>query len=186
MVLIPTLWLPILISAVIVFVASSLIHMVLGYHKNDFNRVPAEDELMEAMRRFELKPGDYMLPRPRSMADLKSAEFTDKRMKGPVAIMTVLPSGRVGMGPQLGMWFVYSLAVGVLAAYIAGRALGAGAPYLHVFRFAGCTAFIAYGAAHWPTSIWYGRSWGTTIRNTIDALVYGTLTAGTFGWLWPR
>ena len=30
------LWLPILLSAVIVFVASSLIHMVSGWHKSDY------------------------------------------------------------------------------------------------------------------------------------------------------
>jgi hypothetical protein len=34
-------------------------------------------------------------------------------------------------------------------------------------------------------SIWYHRSWGTTLRYTVDGLVYALLTAGIFGWLWP-
>jgi hypothetical protein len=35
-------------------------------------------------------------------------------------------------------------------------------------------------------SIWYSRAWINTIKSTIDGLIYALLTAGTFGWLWPR
>jgi hypothetical protein len=76
--------------------------------------------------------------------------------------------------------------VSVFAAYITGRALGPGANYLEVFRFAGTTSFLGYSMALLQTSIWYKRNWGTTIRVMIDGLLYGLLTAGTFGWLWPR
>ena len=55
-----------------------------------------------------------------------------------------------------------------------------------MFRFVGVTAFLAYAAALWPMSIWYRRSWLTTFKGTVDGLVYALLTAGTFGWLWPR
>ncbi len=180
------LWLPILLSAVIVFVMSSIVHMVLRYHHADYRRVPAEDELMEALRKFDLKPGDYLVPRPENMEDMRKPEFQAKRQKGPVLLMTVLPAGQAGMGSQLVRWFLYLIVVGVLAAYVAGRALGPGAHYLQVFRFAGCTSFVAYVVGLWQDSIWYGRSWGTSFRYTIDALLYSLLTAGTFGWLWPR
>jgi hypothetical protein len=84
------------------------------------------------------------------------------------------------------LWFLYGIAVSVCAAYIAGRALPSGASYLQVFRFAGTTAFIGYSLALWQMSIWYRRSWVTTFKATVDGLIYGLLTAGTFGWLWPR
>ncbi len=181
-----SLWLPILLAAVLVFIASSLLHMVLGYHKNDVRRVPKEDEAMNALRPFGLAPGDYALPCAGSMKDSQSPAFAEKLTRGPVLFFTVVPSGPRHMGKLLGMWFIYSIVVGVFAAYIAGRALGPGAHYLEVFRFAGCTAFVGYSLALWQNSIWYGRSWITTIKATVDGLIYALLTAGTFGWLWPR
>jgi len=118
--------------------------------------------------------------------DMRSPEFLEKRRKGPVMVLTVLPSGPPSMGSYLGLWFLYSAVVGLLAAYVAGRALPVGAPYLHVFRFVGATAFIGYSVALWQMSIWYRRAWLTTIKATVDGLIYALLTAGTFGWLWPR
>jgi hypothetical protein len=186
MVSIMSLWLPILLSAVLVFVVSSIIHMALPYHRSDYRAVPSEDKVMEALRPFNLAPGDYLMPRPSSMADMKTPAFQEKREKGPVAVMTVAPKGPHGMGRNLILWFLYSVVVGVLAAYVAGRAVGPGAPYLQVFRFAGSTAFIAYAMSLPQQSIWYWKSWATTLKGMFDGLVYGLLTAGVFGWLWPR
>ena len=90
------------------------------------------------------------------------------------------------MGKNLVLWFLYSMVVGLFAAYIAGRALEPGAHYLQVFRFAGATAFVGYSLALWQMVIWYRRSWKTTLKSTIDGLIYGLLSAGVFGWLWPR
>jgi hypothetical protein len=181
-----SLWLPILLSSVIVFLVSSIIHMALPWHKSDYPKVPNEDKVMEALRPFAIPPGDYMIPRPSSAQDMRSPEFLEKRRKGPVMVLTVLPSGPPSMGSYLGLWFLYSAVVGLLAAYVAGRALPVGAPYLHVFRFVGATAFIGYSVALWQMSIWYRRAWLTTIKATVDGLIYALLTAGTFGWLWPR
>jgi len=183
---IDALWLPVLLSSVIVFVASSLIHMVLPWHKNDYPAVPNQDRVMDALRPFAIPPGDYMIPRPASRQDMRSPEFTEKLKKGPVLMMTVMPSGPMGMGKNLAQWFAFSVVVGIFAAYVAGRALPSGAHYLQVFRFVGVTAFIAYAFALWPMSIWYKRAWSLTIKATVDGLLYGLLTAGTFGWLWPR
>lgn len=179
------LWLPILLSAVFVFLASSVIHMLLPYHRSDFGKVPAEDETMNALRKANLPPGDYMMPCATSPGAMKAPEYLEKLKKGPVVVMTVMPAGGLSMGPSLAMWFVFSLAVGVFAAYVAGRALDQGAHYLKVFRFAGVTAFTCYAMALWPASIWYKRKWSTTIKGTFDGLVYALLTGGTFGWLWP-
>jgi hypothetical protein len=183
---IPSLWLPILLSSVLVFLASWLVHMLLPHHRSDFGRVPAEDEVQDALRRYNIPPGDYMIPSACGPEGMKNPEFLAKLKKGPVVVMTVCGPGSMNMGASLGQWFVYLLVVGALTAYVTGRALPVGAPYLHVFRFAGCTAFIAYTIALWQDSIWYKRKWSTTIKNTLDGLLYGMLTAGVFGWLWPK
>ena len=186
MTLLPALWLPILLSAVIVFVVSSVIHMFTPWHKGDYPKIPNEDRVMDALRPLNIPPGDYMFPRPSGMAEMRSPEFVAKRSKGPAMVVTVLPNGPVTMGRELVLWFLFSVVVGVFAAYVAGRALPAGTPYLRVFQFVGATAFMGYSLALWPLSIWYRRAWGTTIRSTVDGLLYALLTAGTFGWLWPR
>ena len=185
MVPILSLWLPILLSAVLVFIVSSLLHMLLKYHHSDFSRVPDEDRVMEEMRKLNIPPGEYMMPYTTDQKERESEAFKDKMAKGPMAIMTVMPGGQPGMAKNLIMWFVYLIIVGVFAAYISGRALGPGAHYLSVFRFVGATSFLGYTLALWQDSIWFSRSWSTTIKNTFDGLVYALLTAGMFGWLWP-
>jgi hypothetical protein len=180
------LWLPILLSAVIVFVVSSVIHMASPWHKSDYPQVPNEERIMDALRPLAIPPGDYMIPRPSSRQEMGSPEFAEKMKKGPVLILTVVPSGPITMGKKLVLWFLYAGVVGLFAAYVAGRALPAGAAYLRVFRFVGATAFIGYSVALWQMSIWYHRAWSTTIKTTVDGLIYALLTAGTFGWLWPR
>jgi hypothetical protein len=181
------LWLPILLAAVFVFVASSIIHMFLPYHRSDWKAVPDEDGFMDAVRPFDIPAGDFVVPRAGSPEAMKSEAFQEKARKGPVIFMTVLPKGDpFAMGSQLVQWFLYCIVVGVFAAYISGRALGPGADYRAVFRLAGCTAFIGYSLAHLQRSIWYKQPWSTTAKNVFDGLVYGLLTGGTFGWLWPE
>jgi len=181
-----TLWLPILLSSVIVFIVSSVIHMASPWHKNDYPRVPNEDKVMDALRPFAIPPGDYMIPRPSSRQEMSSPEFAEKMKKGPVMILTVWSNGSAPMGKNLVLWFLYAAVVGLFTAYVAGRALPVGADYLQVFRFIGATAFMGYAVALWQMSIWYRRAWSTTIKATVDGLIYALLTAGTFGWLWPR
>ena len=180
------LWLPILLSSVIVFVVSSIIHMASPWHKSDYPKMAREEELMDALRPLAIAPGDYMVPKPSSMAEMKSAEFKAKVERGPVILMTVMPSGQMAMTRNMVMWFVYLIVVGILTAYVAAHALLPGAPYRAVFRFAGLVSFIAYALALWQLSIWYRRSWSITIKATVDSLIYGLLTAGTFASLWPR
>jgi hypothetical protein len=114
-----------------------------------------------------------------------SPEFKERLEAGPVAMVTVLPKGRESMGASLATWFVYSILVSVIAAYVASRAVDPGDDYIAVFRFAGVTAFTGYSVALLQNSVWYKRNWGATLRSMFDGLVYSLVTAGTFGWLWP-
>lgn len=185
MVPIMSLWLPILISAVLVFVLSAVIHMMLPYHRSDFKQLPDEAGVMEAVRKSGAAPGDYMAPYCRTPGEMKTPEFVERRMKGPVLIMTVIPGGPITMGTELIQWFLYCVFVSVFAAYITGRALASGAEYLQVFRFAGAAAFACFAVGSIPQSIWYKRQWSTTMKDLFDGLVYACATAGVFGWLWP-
>jgi hypothetical protein len=186
MVSLTTLWLPILLSAAVVFFVSFVLHMLVPFHRSDFLKLPSEDEVMEALRRFSIPPGDYMAPSSTGPAAMRDPKFLEKMTKGPVVVATFLPGGPIRMGGQLAQWFVYCAIVGVFAAYIATRTLASGTDYLHVSQIVSCVAFVGYTLALWQQSIWYHRSWATTIRYTIDGLIYGFLTGGVFGWLWPK
>ncbi len=180
------LWLPILLSAVFVFIASSIIHMLPLWHKKDYPAVPNQDQVMDALRPMAIPPGDYFMPRAANMKQMKTPEFVDKMKKGPIMVFTVIPSGAMSMARSLTLWFIYCIVVSYFAAYIAGRALPPGADYLAVFRFAGASAFIAYALALWQMSIWYHRAWSMTIKSTFDGLIYALVTGASFAWLWPR
>ena len=180
------LWLPILLSAVAVFLASNIMHMVLPHHKSDYATLPKEDAVMSALRPFQIPPGDYMMPRAGGMAEMKSEAFKAKWKQGPVAVITFMTTDHNFMGRTMVQWFVYILVVSTFAGYIARRAVGRGAPYLEVSRFSSTTAFACYGMALWQNSIWYRRKWSTTLKSNIDSLLYGFVTGGVMGWLWPR
>ena len=186
MVPVTSLWLPIVLAAVLVFVISSVIHMMLPYHRTDFASLPAEDDVMDALRRFKIPPGDYLIPCAGSPDRMRSAEFQEKMTRGPVAMMTMMESGPPRMGKPLAWWFVYSLIVGLFAGYVASRVLGTGASYREVFRITGTVAFVGYSLALWQNAIWYKRSVSATTKSTFDGLIYALLTAGVFGWLWPH
>jgi hypothetical protein len=180
------LWLPIFVSALIVFAASSLIHMGPFWHRGDYPQMPREAEVQAALRPLAIPPGDYMLPRAGDMKTYQTPEFREKLQAGPVAILTVLPNGPFGMGRSLTLWFGYCVVVGVLVAAVTGFALPAGTAYPVVFRLAATVAFTGYCVALAQMTIWYRRSWVLTLKSVLDGVIYALLTGGTFGWLWPH
>ena len=179
------LWLPIVLSAVVVFVASSLIHMLLGYHRSDYHQLPHEDEFMALLRPDNLKPGLYVFPycTPKEM---KSPAKIEKYKQGPVGHMNIIPNGPPVMPKFLGQWFGFCLLIGFFVAHLAAHTLAVGTEYLTVFRVTGTAAFLAYGLANLSNGIWRGQAWSATAKDVFDGLVYSLLTAGIFGWLWPR
>jgi len=186
MVPISALWLPILLSAVIVFIASSIMHMVLPLHKSDYRKLPDEDRVLDALRAASITPGPaYHFPFT-THKEMKQPEVVEKFKRGPVGLITVFPSGPPAMGKFLAQWFVYCLVVGVFVAYLTGRTRAPGTYYLEVFRIAGTVAFLGYSVALIQESIWKAQPWSVTFKHIFDGLIYGLLTAGTFGWLWPR
>jgi hypothetical protein len=179
------LWLPIVLSAVIIFVASSLMHMLLKYHQSDYSALPDEDKVLAALRSANLKRGLYIFPFC-THKDMKSPALIEKYKQGPVGFLNIMPNGQPAMPKFLAQWFGYCLVIGFFVAYLTAHTVPAGANYLVVYRVAGTAAFLAYGLGHLSNGIWKGQRWGSVIKEVIDGLIYGLLTAGTFGWLWPR
>jgi len=183
---ITALWLPILLSAVIVFVASSIIHMVLPFHKSDYRKLPDEEKVMDALRSAGVTPGRmYYFPYT-THKEMNSPEMVEKFKRGPIGGIVIRPTGVPAMGKFLVQWFLYCIVVGIFVAYLTGRTRPAGTPYLEVFRVAGCSAFLAYSIALIQDAIWKGEEWGVTTKHVLDGFIFALLTAGTFGWLWPK
>lgn len=185
MVSLMSLAVPIVLSAVLVFLLSSVIHMVLSYHKNDFAGLPKEDEVLETFRRLNVAPGDYSAPYCNSPETMKDPVYLEKMKRGPGLVVTVWPTSSFNMGATLGQWFVYLLVVSLFTGYVLSRVFPAGANYMEVFRIAGTVAFMGYALGMPQANIWYQKGWGSTLRSMCDGLLYGLVTAGAFGWLWP-
>jgi hypothetical protein len=179
------LLLPIVLSSVLVFVVSSVIHMVLTFHKSDFKKLPAEDAVLQDLRARGIPPGLYVFPCARSMQEMKSPEVLEKRRRGPVGFLTILPSGEASMGASLVQWFLLTLVVGLFAAYVGGLALGPGASVREVLRITSTVAFAGYALGTATDSIWKGVPWAVTLKLAVDGLVYALVTGATFAWLWP-
>lgn len=179
------LWLPVLLSAVLVFVASSILHMVLPLHRKDYGKLPAEAEVTAHLRAQGIGPGEYMFPHAGSMKEMGSPEMIEKMERGPVGLLTVLPSGPPAIGKNLVQWFLYSLVISVFVGYVASLAFGPGAEYMAVFRQTGTVAVLGYALASVPNSIWKGVRWSVTAKFVLDGVVYALLTAGAFASLWP-
>jgi hypothetical protein len=180
------LLLPSLISAVLVFFVSSLIHMVIKWHQCEYKTFSNEDEVRAAIRKSAPVPGKYVVPFCKNSKEMASPEMLKKYTEGPNVVMYVRPNGVVKLGPFLGQWFAYSLVVSLLAGYVGRAAVPAGAEYLHVFQVVGAAAWLAYAWTGPQESIWMGKPWSSTAVYMIDGLIYAALTAGSFAWLWPE
>jgi hypothetical protein len=185
MVSLAALWLPMLISAIIVFIASSIMHTVLPYHRGDYRQLPDEDKLLAVLRGAGLTRGLHIFPFT-THKEMKTPAMQEKYKQGPVGMMTVFPNGPVAMPKFLGRWIGYCLIVAFFVAYLTGHTVAPGTSYLAAFRVAGTAAFMAYGLGQISNAIWKGQTWSMTIKEVMDGMVYSLLTAGTFGWLWPR
>jgi len=180
----PMLWLPIVLSAVFVMIGSSVVWMFLKYENAEWKPIPGEDQLREAVRKLNLPaPGQYIFPHVMGQG---AGDAMKKLEEGPNGILLLRPPAKFSMTPMLVKSFIYYLVVSFFVAYVASHALASGTDYLRVFQVAGASGFMAYGFALVPEAIWFGRTWSSVTKGICSGLIYACLTAGTFGWLWPR
>ena len=178
--------LPILLSGVLVFVVSSVMHTVLKYHHSDMKKLDNEDEVRAAIRKGNATAGMYFIPYCSDHKAMKTPEHMRKLEEGPLGMLVLRTPGPIKMGPFLAQWMAYVLVVSALAAYVARSTLHSGDSYLAVFRVVGASAWLAYSWQAPSDSIWKGQPWSATYKVLFDGLVYASVTAGAFGWLWPR
>lgn len=176
-----SLWLPIIVSAAVIFIAGAVIWMGMPWHKKEWQKTPDEEAVRSALRGCQ--PGIYTVPNCTDQSQFKNPDMQQKFIDGPQAFITVVPSGLPKMGGKLVTMFGYNLVVAIVCAYVVSRTLAPGADYLAIFRISGTVAFIAYGMAYVQESIWFGRQWSSTAMTFLDALIYALLTGGIFGWL---
>ena len=180
------LWLPIVVSGIVVFFMSALVWTVMPHHKKDWQGLPNEDAVLGAMRTNPPAPGQYAMPFVFDPKMRDDPAMKDRIAKGPNGYLTVIPGGTPAMGPMMAKSLVYNIVVSLLIGYVAWHSLRAGAEYLMVFRIVGTVAMMAYVLAVVPESIWFGRPWRNFTMQMLDGIAYGLVTAGIFGWLWPN
>jgi hypothetical protein len=180
------LWAPILLSAFLVFLGSSLVHMVFKWHNPDYRKLSNEDEVRAVLRKGSPAPGQYVVPHCIDPKEMSLPENKQKWIDGPVGMMYIMPNGITNMGAMLGKWFVFNIVVAIFVAYTASHSLPLGTAYLTVYRVVGTITFLAYAAGAVPDAIWMGKPWTVALKQVGDGFFYALLVAGAFGWLWPR
>ena len=184
MVSLAQLWLPIVLSAVFVFFASSLLHMVLRFwHGSDGQAFSNEDAVAAAIRAGNSGAGMYLIPycKPEAMKD---PAMQQKFSSGPVGAVFLRQPGAMNLGAFLAQWFAYCLLVSLVCAMLA-LVLPLGAPHHHVFHTVGLGALLAYACGPIPNAIWWGHPWKSAFKHVIDGAIYAVITGATFAWLWP-
>ena len=185
MVSLTALWLPIVLSAVIVFFVSAAVWMVMPHHKQDFKQAGDDEAAMDALRPHFSAPGMYYVPFAEG-DEMRSEAYKERVRRGPVAIIKVRSAeSTLNMGPAMGKSILLYLVISFFVAYLAAQTLGPGADYLRVFQVTGTAAFLAYGFIGYQESIWFALPGSVAFKHSLDGLAYSLLTAGMFGWLWP-
>ena len=180
-----SLWIPVVVSAVAVFVVSSILHMALKYHKSDMKGLSNEDAVREVLGKGSPAPGVYFVPYCSDMKKMGEPAMKEKFEKGPVAMITLFPRGVPILGKHLAMWFAFSFFTSFVAAYVARHTLHPGDDGTLVMQITGTVAFTSYGFSHIVDSIWKGQPWGNTVRALVDGMIYALVTGLTFKLLWP-
>lgn len=180
------LWLPILLSTVAVFFVSFLMWMVLPHHKSDWRAAGNEDALMAAVREHQGSGvRQISFPHCSDPAQMKDPAWNEKYTAGPKGFLILMPEGPVNIGASMARSTIYNLVCTVLIAYVATLALAPGAGSTEVLRLVTTVAFLTFGGALGWGAIWFGRTWSSTFKEWLDALVYGLVTGGIFAALWP-
>jgi hypothetical protein len=180
-----SLWLPVVLSAVAVFLVSSIVHMALRYHRADYRKLADEEPVAAALRKIAPAPGLYFIPHCTDMAQMKEPAMVKRFEEGPVGLLTIRPNGMPGMGKSLAQWFLFSVFVSFVVAYVARHTLQPGSPGLEVMRITGSVAFAAYAMGYVQDSIWKSIPWSNSLRGILDACFYALATGLVFRCFWP-
>lgn len=179
-----SLWLPIILSAVFVFIASALINMLLKFwHMPDYHGFSNEDEVRAAIRNGNPAPGQYSLPYCPPQA-MKDPAVLEKFAQGPTGMVFLRKPGPMNMGVPLLQWFLVCVLISLLGALVA-LALPTGADPHAVFHTTALAALLGYCLGVFQNAIWFGWPWRSAAKYIVDGILYAIITGFTFLWLWP-
>ncbi|MFL6198230.1 MAG: hypothetical protein ACJ76J_03555 [Thermoanaerobaculia bacterium] len=180
-----SLWLPVVVSAVAVWLVSAVLHMVLKYHRADYKQLADEEGIGHTLRKAASSPGVYVIPYCADMSQMKDPAMLKKYEEGPIALITVMRNGVPKMGKNLAQWFLFCFLVSFVTGYVARHTLGFDTDPLTVLRITGTVAFIGYGFGYFQDSIWKAIPWSNSLRALLDAAIYALVTGLVFRFLWP-
>ncbi len=179
-----SLWLPILASAIVIWIASAMAWMVLPHHKNDWKKLPDEAGFIAVLKSLKIGPGQYGFPHMADRKQMKDPEFCKRWETSPKGILNVWPE-KISMARNMVLSFFFYLLVGVFVAYLGSIALPRGTSFAKVFQLAGTAGIMAYTMASIPAAIWFNKPVANVLSDLADGIAYGLLTGAVFGCLWP-
>lgn len=179
-----SLWLPILLSGVALFFLSFVFWSLLPHHKKDIACAPKQDELLDAVRKLDLPPAQYMFPNCEDPKEYKTERFRALYDTGPWGMLNVFPA-KPNMGRSVGLTLAYFLLVSIVIAYLAGATRAPGAEFGEVFQVAATAGVLVFVFGGVLTGVWFGKPARAFVTESIDGLVYAAATGLIFGMFWP-
>ncbi len=158
----------VLLSSVLVFIVSTIIHTVLKWHESDYAALTPEQE-----RAFAAFPsGSFYSPHRKNSP---SHQAWQERCKREPAVMIRVRSSKHAehptMGIHLSLWFLYVLVVSAVTAYAETLAKPA-----HSTSLCFLVSFLAYWGAEPSKCIWYMVPVSQAAKNAVDSLLYALAT----------
>lgn len=179
-----SLWLPVLLAAAGVWIASAIGWMAINHHAKDQQPLPAEDRFLDALRAMKIPPGLYRFPWSATHAEAQTPEMQRKWKEGPTGLVHIW--GPISMPRCMLLSFLVYLLASVLVAYVGAVALPAGSSFLHVLRVLGTVGILTYCVGGVPHGIWFQQPGRAMAMNFVDGVIYGLMTGAIFAILWPK
>ena len=176
-----SLFFPVLLTTVALFISGFLCWAILPNHKPDWQKLPNEDEFLDAIAELNLPRGNFAYPHAMDQQSMESDTYkraVERGTFGTVQVWGEAPK----MGTNLIRQVVYLLVTNSCLAYLSTLALPAGADFMQVFRFVATAALLTFTVAVVPGTIWFkNRLTGYLIDGVIQAVIVGAI----FGSMWP-
>jgi len=174
------LWLPIVVTAVVLFFASFVAWMILPHHFGDRSKLDKENEFMDHLRDLNVQPGNYLFPYAASGKEMGSQEHQKRYAKGPRGTINIYSMPNTGA--NLFCTLLFFLVTATIIGYVAWEALEGWDPakvtFLKVFQIVGAVGVLTYSSAGILNGIWFKKKLVTDI---VDGIVYGIITGLIFG-----
>ena len=175
------LWLPILLVGLATHIASTIAWTVLPHHKPEWNKLPAEDPLLDFLDQHQVKANQYLFPYAHDNKEMATPEYKEKmetRCRGMLVLWPTPPNMGKAIGLTLAFFFVAAFVIG----YLASRAIELGARFMDVFQIVFVAGLLCHCAGPFPGVFWFRKYFAMEV---LDGAVYALITALIFAALWP-